>query len=143
MPEALASQTRTWIATHAGVLEKSVMALTYFDVHFDNLIVQGTKLAALLDLELLDVTSIDFTLDIARRMKNEPTKYASEAAKPFIKPEDYAHLLDWYREFYPEVFDFPDLETRLSFYELMDSIEHMSEYPHHEKLKDRVRKVVA
>ena len=53
-------------------------------------------------------------------MVRYPKKYASENAEKFIKAKDYAKLMDWYKEFYPEMFDFKDLEMRLDLY----SIEH-------------------
>ncbi|MEI8252594.1 MAG: hypothetical protein WCG25_02370 [bacterium] len=40
----------------------------------------------------------------------------SEEFEKFAKQEDYIHLLDWFLEFYPELFEFKNLDKRLDLY---------------------------
>ena len=38
----------------------------------------------------------------------------------------YMKLMDWYREFYPEMFDFPDIEMRLNIYAILHCLEDIA-----------------
>ena len=73
--------------------------------------------------------SIDFVLDLVRRMASRPGKYASEESEPYTNMEDYSELMEWYEEFYPEVFDFPDLDKRLDIYTIEHSLAEIFWYP--------------
>lgn len=115
---SLITKVETFIEQNKAVLDEEKIALTYYDPHFDNFIVRGKKIVAMLDFERCDVFSIDFVLDLVQRMVLEPKKYASEHAENLIVVEDYAKLMDWYKEFYPELFDFTDMDTRIALYSI-------------------------
>ena len=51
-------------------------------------------IVGILDFERTEVSSIDFILDIIKRIVEYPKKYMSEKFEKFAKKEDYAHLLD-------------------------------------------------
>jgi hypothetical protein len=53
-------------------------------------------------------------------MVRSPRRYLSLEMEPFAQEADYAHLMEWYEAFYPELFDFPELERRLDLYDLAD-----------------------
>ncbi len=114
------------------------MALTYWDPHFDNFIVRGEKIVGMLDFERTDIMSIDYVLDIVQRMVRRPEKYASEESEQFTKAADYSSLLDWYQEFYPELFDFEDLERRLDIYSISYSLSEIDWYPQAEAAKQEL-----
>jgi len=110
-----------FIDKYQHTLKPQQLAVTYWDVHFDNVLVQNkTDFAGLIDFESVDIVSIDYLLATVRRMVQEPHRYLSLEMEPFANKADYEHLVEWYEEFYPELFDFPDLERRLDLYDLAD-----------------------
>lgn len=130
LPAETLTKTRRFLNENSGVLRQEKMALTYHDPHFDNIIVsEDDRIAGILDFESTDILSIDYVLDLVRRMVSRPGKYASEESEPFTRVEDYSELMDWYEEFYPEVFGFDDLGKRLDIYTVEHSLAEIFWYP--------------
>ena len=138
LPEALIEKVRMFLSKHEGSLDESRLALTYYDLHFDNVLVKDTRVTGLLDLERADVMSIDYTLDLVKRMVDFPLKYASDKSKPFVKVKGYKDLMEYYREFYPELFAFNDLETRLKIYAIEYDLGTLFWWPEHEQLRTNI-----
>lgn len=124
------------------VLTEQKIALVYWDAHFDNILVQGTKIVGILDFERTELSSIDFNLDIVKRMVEYPKKYMSEEFEEFAKEEDYAQLMDWFREFYPELFDFRDLDIRLNLYAVEHDTHTLLHWPDSAEVKQMIAKTV-
>jgi aminoglycoside phosphotransferase (APT) family kinase protein len=124
------------------ILKEQKMALVYWDVHFDNMLVQDTKIVGILDFERTEFVSIDFTLSVIKKMVEHPKKYMSEKFEKFAQKEDYAHLLDWFQEFYPELFDFENLDKRLDFYSLKHDLDILPDWPNSKELKQIIAKTV-
>ena len=125
-----------------NVLKEQKLALVYWDAHFDNILVQDTKIVGILDFERTEVSSMDFVLDIVKRMVEYPKKYMSEKFEKFAKKEDYAHLLDWFQEFYPELFDFKNLDKRLDLYAVEHDLDTLIWYPNSVEVKQMIAKTV-
>lgn len=110
-----------FIDRYNHVLKPQQLAVTYWDVHFDNVLVDhDMNFVGLIDFESVDIVSIDYLLAIARRLVQEPHRYLSLEMESFANKADYAYLMEWYKEFYPELFDFPELERRLDLYDIAD-----------------------
>ena len=124
------------------VLKEQKMALVYWDAHFDNILVQDTKIVGLLDFERTEVSSMDFVLDIVKRMVEYPKKYMSEKFEKFAKKEDYAYLLDWFQEFYPQLFEFENLDKRLDLYAVEHDLDTLIWYPNSKEVKQMIAKTV-
>lgn len=123
---------RLHVQAHHEVLREQTLALTYYDPHFDNFLVADGMVTGILDFERTQIASIDYVLDLVTRMVRYPRKYVSAHHEHLIRDEDYADLLVWYREFYPEVFAFSSLEERLSLYLIEHSLcdlHYFPEYP--------------
>ncbi|MFC1682420.1 phosphotransferase family protein [Nanoarchaeota archaeon] len=124
------------------VLKEQKLALVYWDAHFDNILVQNTKIVGLLDFERTEVSSMDFVLDIVKRMVEYPKKYMSEKFEKFAKREDYVNLLDWFQEFYPELFEFENLDRRLDLYAVEHDLDTLIWYPNSKEVKQMIAKTV-
>jgi len=124
------------------VLKEQKMTLVYWDAHFDNILVQDTKIVGLLDFERTEVSSIDFVLDIVKRMVEYPKKYMSEKFEKFAKKEDYAYLMDWFQEFYPQLFEFEKLDKRLDLYAVEHDLDTLIWYPNSKEVKQMIAKTV-
>lgn len=130
LPSELVTSTIRFLDQRGHVLHNEKIALTYWDPHFDNILISDSNhITGVLDFERTDIMSIDYVLDIVQRMVRYPGKYASEESEPFTKIEDYSELLDWYEEFYPELFDFEDLGTRLDIYSIEHSLGDIFYFP--------------
>ena len=124
------------------VLKEQKMTLVYWDAHFDNILVQDTKIVGLLDFERTEVSSIDFVLDIVKRMVEYPKKYMSEKFEKFAKKEDYAYLMDWFQKFYPQLFEFEKLDKRLDLYAVEHDLDTLIWYPNSKEVKQMIAKTV-
>lgn len=133
---------RKFVDDNHHVLKEQKLALVYWDSHFDNILVQDTKIVGILDFERTEVSSIDFILDIVKRMVEYPKKYMSEKFEKFAKKEDYVHLLDWFQEFYPELFDFKNLDKRLDLYAVEHDLDTLIWYPNSKEVKQMIAKTV-
>lgn len=81
-------------------------------------------------------------LDIIKRMVEFPKKYMSEESEPFAKHEDYSQLLNWFREFYPELFDFKDLPARLDLYDIEHNLKDIIGWPDAIELREMIAKTI-
>lgn len=121
---------------------KEKPALVYWDIHFDNILLKNKKIAGLLDFEGVDIMSIDYVLSHVRRLQNYPEIYVSEDFEKKIKKEDYSHLLKWFKEFYPELFRFKNLNRRLDLYDLEYDLKLLLDYPNSKKVKERLNRLI-
>jgi len=133
---------KKFVKNNHNVLKEQKMALVYWDAHFDNILIQDTKIVGMLDFEKTEISSIDFVLDIIKRMVECPKKYMSEKSERFAKKEDYAQLLDWFCEFYPELFNFKDLDKRLDLYAIEYDLKNLIKYPNAKEIKQTIAKII-
>ncbi|MBI2550942.1 aminoglycoside phosphotransferase family protein [Candidatus Uhrbacteria bacterium] len=136
LPQNRIDAVKKYVDANKAVLKEEKIALVYWDVHFDNILIDGTKIVGILDFERVYIAAIDYVLDLVKRMTKYPKKYASEIAENYVKPEDYANLLATYKKYYPELFDFDDLEKRLSLYGVKHSLNDIFYYPDAKEPKD-------
>jgi len=136
-------RVKRFVAQHGSCLDEQKIGLTYWDAHFDNIIVRDAQIVGLLDFERTGLASIDYMLDIVRRMIEFPKKYMSEYAEQFARSEDYQHLMEWYKEFYPELFDFTDIDRRLDLYSIEHDLRDLKEWPNVASLKENILKIAS
>ncbi|MAG77639.1 MAG: hypothetical protein CL811_12865, partial [Colwelliaceae bacterium] len=135
----LIENIKEFVELNKKSLRKQKMALVYWDIHFDNILINNKKIVGILDFERTELASIDFTLDIVKRMVDYPKKYMAEKFEKLARKKDYEKLLNWFEEFYPDLFKFKDLDSRLALYSLEHDLDTLLWYP---KSKD-VRKMIA
>ena len=128
-----------YVLLNKDVLKVSRMALTYYDPHFDNFLVdEDGRIVAMLDFERTDFFCIDYALDLVKRMVEYPTKYASEEGETRVRKEDFAHILEWFQEGYPELFDFPEMEKRLGLYSLDHDLNELLNFPQSKRAREEI-----
>lgn len=133
---------RKYVEKYSECLEQQKMWLVYRDIHFDNILVKWDDVVWILDFEWLMVRSIDYVLDTARRMVRFPDKYMSSDFEKYAKKEDYDKLLTWYKNYYPELFDFRDLEKRIDLYSLEHDLNDLINWPEVDALKELIAETV-
>ncbi|MCH8519795.1 MAG: aminoglycoside phosphotransferase family protein [Nanoarchaeota archaeon] len=143
LQKEIIDEIKSMVNTNINLLKEENMKLTYFDLHFDNILVKEKMVVGIIDFERVDICSIDLTLDVIRRMKEYPLKYPNQKWKAKIRREDYLDLLDWFNEFYPELFDFKKLEIRLDLYSLEHDLDTLIAHPNSEETKEMIFNVLS
>ncbi len=130
---------RKYIDENQDALREEKFGIVYWDVHFDNILVKDGKITGILDFEGSELMSIDYVLDLANRMQNYPAIYASrDEDEENIRVEDYANIMQYYSEFYPELFDFDDIKKRIALYAIRYDLRLLLKFPNSEDLKERL-----
>lgn len=139
LTETVTNDVRAFIQANQHVLDKEILGLTYWDLHLDNLIVdQQGLLVGIVDFEHVDVVSIDYLLNIIRQMVRYPQLNLSQEMEVHAKTDDYGYLMDWFKEYYPELFDFPDLDKRIDLYELEGLLRLLPRFPEAKQIHERI-----
>jgi Phosphotransferase enzyme family len=134
---------QSYIDKHIGLLEQAKLGLQYWDFHLDNLIIDNGKLVGMIDFEHVDVVSIDYVLNIVRQMQQYPHLNLAEDMEQYANLEHYKDMLNWFKEFYPEIFAFDELETRINLYDLEGMLRLRPRFPNAQQIDDRVAKILA
>lgn len=137
----LTSDISRFIEENHAFLEEETLWLVYWDVHFDNILVQDDTVVGILDFERVEIASLDYILNVVKRMMEYPKKYMSEKNEKFARKKDYARLFDWYKEFFPELFEFDHLNERLKLYWLEHDLQtYIDYYPNASSVKNMIIK---
>lgn len=139
--EEKAMETLTRSST---ALANSKLYSVYWDIHFDNFIVNDNfELQALIDLENVELTSLDYPIFVIQKQADEPEKYLRAEDEKYADKKDYAKLIDWYKKYYPEMFVFDDLDTRLKVYQLLDTLHLLADWAHVKELHKKLHELIA
>ncbi|MFH1694398.1 MAG: aminoglycoside phosphotransferase family protein [Patescibacteria group bacterium] len=131
-----------FVEENQKALSEQKIALVYWDIHFDNVLVKGSEVVGILDFERTELASIDFVLDVVKRMVDYPKKYMAEEYEKFAKVEDYAHLMDWFKEFYPGLFSFKHLKERLALYSIEHDLKTLLDWHNSGETQETIEKVM-
>lgn len=134
---------QVYIDKNIGLLEQSQLGLQYWDFHLDNLIIDNGKLVGMIDFEHVDIVSIDYILNIIRQMQQYPRLNLAENMEQYANLEHYKDMLKWFEEFYPELFAFDELETRINLYDLESMLRLRPRFPNAKQADDRIAKILA
>lgn len=125
-------------------LEGSKLCAVYWDVHLDNFIVnEKFELQAIIDLENVELTALDYPLFAIEKMIHEPHKYLAEEDEKYADVKDYAKLKTWYKKYYPEIFDFKDQKTRVELYQLLDALHLAVDWSHVPELSEQIDTLIS
>jgi len=134
-----ADRARKTVQNNAKVLADSKLYPVYWDIHFDNFIVdENFKLQAFIDLENIELTPLDYPLVFVQKMMNEPEKYLREEDEKLADKKDYAKLNELYKKYYPEMFNFANLKTRIKLYLLLDTLHLLTNWSHIKELHEKL-----
>ena len=112
-------ELRGYVLGKRSVLDPFVSTrLIHGDLHFQNVLWDGSHVAALLDLEFARPAPADLDLDVFLRFCAYPALFVPEGREHEARREDYDEVPDWLRLDYPELFDHPDLVDRLRIYSI-------------------------
>jgi aminoglycoside phosphotransferase (APT) family kinase protein len=142
--EPTAEKVMKTLTMSTPALTNSKLYSVYWDIHFDNFIVnEDFELRALIDLENVELTSLDYPLFVIQKQTDEPEKYLREEDEKYADKKDYARLKDWYKQYYPEMFAFDNLDTRLKVYQLLDTLHLLADWAHVKELHKKLHELIA
>jgi aminoglycoside phosphotransferase len=138
-----AEQIVTFFQHGAHSLEGSTLYPVYWDIHFDNFIVNDSfEFQAIIDLENVGLTALDYPLFVIQKQMDEPEKYLSEDDEKFADRKDYVYLKSYYQKYYPRIFEFKELDTRLKIYQLLDILHLLKDWSHIKELHDKLNALI-
>lgn len=122
-----------------GYLANSRLCPVYWDIHFDNFLVnENFELQAIIDLENVELSALDYPLFVVEKLMKEPHKYLREEDEKYADVKDYAKLKDWYRKYYSEMFAFENQDERTKLYLLIDTLHLLADWSHVKELYDKL-----
>lgn len=124
------------IKNAAQWLKTDNLPCVYWDIHFDNFIVdENYNLKAVIDLENVDVVALDYPLFVVEKQTHQPEKYLREDEEQFADTKDYVKLKGWYKKYYPEMFDFDGIDKRVKVYQLLDVLHLLKDWSSNAELQ--------
>ncbi len=106
-----------WVRTQRSALDPFVSTtLIHGDLHFQNVLWDGSVVTALLDLEFARPAPPDLDLDVFLRFCCLPFLFVPVGREAEAMTEDYADVPFWIRDEYPELFAHPRIFDRLRVY---------------------------
>jgi len=125
------SDIKTILNRYKTLLNQTPTKVVYWDIHFDNFIVNNdNKLAAIIDLEAVGQTAIEYPLFVVQKMMDNPKQYLSLGNEQYASVADYKDLWNWYEQCYPEMFAVEHLKERVKIYRLLDTLHLLKDWPH-------------
>jgi hypothetical protein len=101
----------------AGALDDHPRNLIHGDLHFENVLCDGPRLA-LIDFEWSRAGPPDLDLDVLLHSLADPALHVRGADRADLHRRDFDHVTLWLRQAYPELFAHPRLVDRLTVYRL-------------------------
>ena len=119
-----------FVDRNARVLEPwRTDTLIHGDLTFENILWDGERITALLDFEFSRGAPADLDLDILLRCCAHPKLHVAEDYEDRTHAADYEPVPVWLKEDYPELFDRPDLRTRLAIYAIAFDVRELVDIP--------------
>ncbi|HTE22576.1 MAG TPA: aminoglycoside phosphotransferase family protein [Candidatus Limnocylindria bacterium] len=139
-----AEKVRATLGKNLHALANSELHPVYWDIHFDNFIVNDNfELQAIIDLENVEPTSLDYPLFVIQKQTDEPEKFLREEDEKYADRKDYAQLKAWYEKYYPEMFAFKHLDERMKLYQLWDTLHLLVDWSHVQELYEKLDRLTA
>lgn len=127
------------IQSHKKYLANSELLPVFWDIHFDNFIVnEQFELQAIIDLETVIIAALDYPLFVIEKLTDEPHRYLREEDEQYADIKDYAKLKEWYRTYYPEMFAFGNIDQRVKLYQLIDTLHLLIDWSQNKELHEKL-----
>ncbi len=140
----MAKKIKTTLERSAKFLITNKLYPVYWDIHFDNFIVnEDFELQAIIDLENVELTSLDYPLFVVQKLTDQPHKYLREEDEKYAKIEDYSKIIEWYKKHYPEMFGFKHLKRRIKTYQLLDELGLLENWSHVKGAYERLNSLLS
>lgn len=137
-------KAQSFFYKNVPVLNQSKLYPVFWDIQFDNFIVNNNfELQSIIDLESLELASLDYPLYIIQKQMDEPGKFLTFEDEQNADRKDYENLEIYYKKYYPEIFNFSDLTTRLKIYELNNILNLLVNWSHLKENHEKLHKLIS
>lgn len=131
--ERLLESADAFLAGRMSLFDRDTHCLVHGDAHFNNVLWDGETLT-LLDFEASFKGAVDMELDMIMRFAANPVMVFGDSNQDGGKVDaamqtEFADVVPWLQEFYPEIFDTANLQERLEVYELMMQLHQLHHFP--------------
>lgn len=141
---ATTEKAQSFFYKNVPVLNQSKLYPVFWDIQFDNFIVNNNfELQSIIDLESLELASLDYPLYIIQKQMEEPEKFLPFEDEKYADRKDYENLEIYYKKYYPEMFNFSDLTTRLKIYELNNILNLLINWSHLKENYEKLDKLIS
>jgi hypothetical protein len=106
------------------------------DLHFENVLWDGTRITALLDFEYSRPGPPDLDLDVFLRFCAYPFLHVAEDYEDLTLAEDYVDVPYWLAQDYPELFGHPHQFERLRLYCIAYDVRELLLFPPQRRPRD-------
>lgn len=113
-----------------------VPTLVHGDLHFENVLWDGARITAVLDLEWCRQGPPDLDLDVFLRFCALPYLHVAPDYEHLTRPEDYWKVPWWLAEAYPELFAVPRQLDRVRVYSLAFDVRDLLTHPPRRPLRE-------
>jgi len=120
---------RLVLDTGAAIEPFAVPTAVHGDLHFENVLWDGTTVTALLDFEWCRPGPPDLDLDVLLRFCAYPYLHVAEDYEHLTRAEDYADVPGWMTDVYPELFDDPNAFERTRIYSIAYDVRELLLFP--------------
>lgn len=131
-----------FISKYHNLFKESNIFLTFWDLHFNNVIVKNKKVVGFIDFDAIVYASLDNPLAVVKRIMIQPKVYVSKDFAKNINSKDYENLFFWYKKYFPEMFNFKNLDKRLDFYLLSSYLKHYEVFAKSQELEKRIDEII-
>jgi hygromycin-B 7''-O-kinase len=115
------------LATNAGDLHATT--LVHGDMTFENVLWDGERISSLFDFEWARAAPPDVDLDVLLRFCAQPELHVADDYVAITKAADYRSVPSWFRDAYPELFEFPGQLARLRLYAVAFDVRELLRIP--------------
>lgn len=109
----------------ADAVDVPATGLIHGDLHFENVLWDGTSVVALVDFEWARPGLPELDLDVILRFCADPFLHVAEDYAHLAKRADYREVPAMLKEHYPKLFKHPRLHDRLALYSLSYELRHL------------------
>ena len=103
--------------------------LVHSDLHWENLLTDGTDLTGIVDFEQAQPASPDLELDVLLRFCHWPFLPVAPDYQDSLVAADFRAVPEWLAEVYPKLLSEPRLYARLEAYAVMHDLRQAIQYP--------------
>ncbi len=103
--------------------------LVHTDLHWENLLVERTRVTGVLDFEMARPGAPDLELDVLLRFCRWPHLPAAADYEHLLQPADFRAVPEWLAHAYPELFATPHLRERMEVYAVLHDLRQGIQFP--------------
>lgn len=125
----LVAEAAAFVRVRLPLFTEDEAVVVHADLHWENLMVEGDRLSALLDFETTRPAAPDLELDVLLRFCRWPHLPVAKEYEQLMLPVDFGEVPAWLAAAYPALFAGPHVRERLEAYAVMYDLRLGMEYP--------------